>query len=76
MGGTSFDPVRPSAGAAAAVAASGAASGAVPGVGTGATVVGGSQMPGVTVHGVELSREWSNCFPGSPNPQRSGPHRG
>jgi len=31
------------------------------GVGTGATVVGGSQMPGVTVHGVELSREWSNC---------------
>lgn len=33
------------------------------GIGTGATVVGGSQMPGVTVRGVELSREVVELLP-------------
>src|SRR6195256_2805134 len=33
------------------------------GVGTGATLVGGSQMPGVTVQGVELSREVVELLP-------------
>src|SRR5262249_16050055 len=33
------------------------------GIGTGATIVGGSQMPGVTVHGVELSREVVELLP-------------
>jgi spermidine synthase len=33
------------------------------GIGTGATLVGGSQMPGVNVHGVELSREVVELLP-------------
>src|SRR5712671_403446 len=33
------------------------------GIGTGATLVGGSQMPGVNVHGVELSREAVEMLP-------------
>jgi spermidine synthase len=33
------------------------------GIGTGATLVGGSQMPGVDVHGVELSREVVELLP-------------
>jgi len=33
------------------------------GIGTGATLVGGSQMPGVSVHGVELSREVVELLP-------------
>ena len=40
------------------------------GVGTGATVVGGSQMPGVTVRGVELSREVVELLPWFANPRR------
>ena len=43
------------------------------GVGTGATVVGGSQMPGVTVHGVELSREVVELLPWFANPAAIGP---
>lgn len=43
------------------------------GVGTGATVVGGSQMPGVTVHGVELSREVVELLPWFTNPAAVGP---
>jgi spermidine synthase len=43
------------------------------GIGTGATVVGGSQMPGVTVHGVELSREVVDLLPWFANPAASGP---
>jgi spermidine synthase len=38
------------------------------GVGTGSTVVGGSQMPGVTVRGVELSREVVELLPWFANP--------
>jgi spermidine synthase len=38
------------------------------GIGTGATLVGGSQMPGVTVHGVELSREVVELLPWFANP--------
>src|SRR5882757_7834029 len=33
------------------------------GIGTGATLIGGSQMPGVTVQGVELSREVVELLP-------------
>jgi len=33
------------------------------GIGTGATMVGGTQMPGVSVHGVELSREVVELLP-------------
>ncbi|WP_247501398.1 spermidine synthase [Bradyrhizobium sp. 1] len=33
------------------------------GIGTGATMVGGAQMPGVSVHGVELSREVVELLP-------------
>ncbi|MGX1321644.1 spermidine synthase [Bradyrhizobium sp. USDA 377] len=33
------------------------------GIGTGATMVGGTQMPGVSVHGVELSREVVDLLP-------------
>jgi len=43
------------------------------GIGTGATVVGGSQMPGVTVHGVELSREVVDLLPWFANPATAGP---
>ena len=43
------------------------------GVGTGATVVGGSQMPGVTAHGVELSREVVELLPWFANPAAAGP---
>jgi spermidine synthase len=38
------------------------------GIGTGATLVGGSQMPGVTVQGVELSREVVELLPWFVNP--------
>jgi spermidine synthase len=38
------------------------------GIGTGATLVGGSQMAGVTVHGVELSREVVELLPWFANP--------
>ena len=43
------------------------------GIGTGATLVGGSQMPGVTVHGVELSREVVELLPWFANPGATGP---
>ena len=43
------------------------------GIGTGATVVGGAQMPGVTVHGVELSREVVDLLPWFANPAAVGP---
>src|SRR5712671_4508224 len=43
------------------------------GVGTGATVVGGSQMPGVSVRGVELSREVVDLLPWFANPAAAGP---
>jgi spermidine synthase len=43
------------------------------GVGTGATLVGGSQMPGVSVHGVELSREVVDLLPWFANPAAAGP---
>ncbi|TWA99063.1 spermidine synthase [Bradyrhizobium stylosanthis] len=33
------------------------------GIGTGATMIGGTQMPGVSVHGVELSREVVDLLP-------------
>src|SRR6267378_5309174 len=39
------------------------------GIGTGATLVGGSQMPGVTVHGVELSPEVVALLPWFATPQ-------
>jgi spermidine synthase len=42
------------------------------GIGTGATVVGGSNMPGVTVHGVELSREVVELLPWFANPAATG----
>ncbi|MCS3929041.1 spermidine synthase [Bradyrhizobium elkanii] len=38
------------------------------GIGTGATVVGGTQMPGVSVRGVELSREVVDLLPWFVNP--------
>ncbi|SEM43416.1 spermidine synthase [Bradyrhizobium sp. OK095] len=38
------------------------------GIGTGATMVGGAQMPGVSVHGVELSREVVELLPWFVNP--------
>jgi spermidine synthase len=38
------------------------------GIGTGATLIGGSQMPGVTVQGVELSREVVELLPWFANP--------
>jgi spermidine synthase len=43
------------------------------GVGTGATVVGGAQMPGVAAHGVELSREVVELLPWFANPAAAGP---
>ncbi len=43
------------------------------GIGTGATLVGGSQMPGVTVHGVELSQEVVALLPWFANPQVTTP---
>jgi spermidine synthase len=43
------------------------------GIGTGATLVGGSQMPGVSVHGVELSREVVELLPWFANPGAAGP---
>ena len=43
------------------------------GVGTGATLIGGSQMPGVTVRGVELSREVVELLPWFANPAAIGP---
>jgi spermidine synthase len=43
------------------------------GIGTGATVIGGSQMPGVTVHGVELSREVVELLPWFANPAAASP---
>jgi spermidine synthase len=43
------------------------------GVGTGATLVGGSQMPGVAVHGVELSQEVVDLLPWFANPATAGP---
>ncbi|UWU74000.1 spermidine synthase [Bradyrhizobium huanghuaihaiense] len=39
------------------------------GIGTGATMVGGTQMPGVSVHGVELSREVVDLLPWFVDPQ-------
>lgn len=38
------------------------------GIGTGATVIGGAHMPGVDVHGVELSREVVELLPSFANP--------
>lgn len=43
------------------------------GVGTGATLVGGSQMPDVAVHGVELSQEVVALLPWFANPATAGP---
>jgi len=43
------------------------------GVGTGATVVGGAHMPGVAVHGVELSREVVELLPWFANPAAPSP---
>jgi spermidine synthase len=43
------------------------------GVGTGATVVGGSHMPGVSVRGVELSREVVELLPWFANPAAASP---
>jgi spermidine synthase len=43
------------------------------GIGTGATLVGGSQMPGVSVHGVELSREVVELLPWFVNPGEADP---
>ena len=42
------------------------------GVGTGATVVGGAHLPGVAVHGVELSREVVELLPWFANPAAAG----
>lgn len=42
------------------------------GIGTGATLVGGAQMPGVTVRGVELSREVVELLPWFANPASTG----
>src|SRR5882757_6160232 len=43
------------------------------GIGTGATLIGGSQMPGVTAHGVELSPEVVELLPWFATPQAAGP---
>jgi spermidine synthase len=43
------------------------------GIGTGATLVGGAQMPGVAVHGVELSREVVELLPWFANSAAAGP---
>jgi spermidine synthase len=43
------------------------------GVGTGATLVGGAQLPGVSVHGVELSPEVVALLPWFANPASQGP---
>jgi spermidine synthase len=43
------------------------------GVGTGATLVGGAQVPGVTVRGVELSPEVVELLPWFVNPSVAGP---
>jgi spermidine synthase len=43
------------------------------GIGTGATLVGGSQMPGVTVRGVELSREVVELLPWFVSPGAADP---
>jgi spermidine synthase len=43
------------------------------GVGTGATLVGGAQLPGVAVHGVELSPEVVGLLPWFANPAARGP---
>jgi spermidine synthase len=43
------------------------------GLGTGATVVGGSQIPGVAVRGVELSQEVVDLLPWFANPAVAGP---
>lgn len=43
------------------------------GLGTGATLVGGAQMPGVSVHGVELSSEVVELLPWFANPAATGP---
>ncbi len=43
------------------------------GIGTGATLVGGAQMPGVTAHGVELSAEVVELLPWFANPTVAGP---
>jgi spermidine synthase len=43
------------------------------GIGTGATLVGGAQMPGVAVHGVELSAEVVALLPWFANPTAAGP---
>ena len=42
------------------------------GIGTGATLAGGAQMPGVTVHGVELSPEVVELLPWFANPMAAG----
>jgi spermidine synthase len=43
------------------------------GIGTGATLVGGSQMPGVAVHGVELSQEVADLLPWFASSATAGP---
>ncbi len=43
------------------------------GLGTGATLIGGTQMPGVSVHGVELSSEVVELLPWFANPAVAGP---
>jgi spermidine synthase len=43
------------------------------GLGTGATLVGGAQMPGVSAHGVELSSEVVELLPWFANPAAAGP---
>jgi spermidine synthase len=43
------------------------------GIGTGATVVGGAQMPDVAVHGVELLQEVVDLLPWFANPAATGP---
>jgi spermidine synthase len=43
------------------------------GVGTGATLVGGARMPGVEVHGVELSPEVAGLLPWFADPAVPGP---
>jgi spermidine synthase len=43
------------------------------GLGTGATLIGGAEMPGVSVHGVELSREVVELLPLFADPAFKGP---
>jgi spermidine synthase len=45
------------------------------GIGTGATIVGGAQMPGIDIHGVELSHEVVDLLPwfANPNAARNTP---